>query len=162
MNKVYANLDAKKFRTLSTALLLLCDFMILGFLYKKFTDKDMFNRLLGLTAKINPQINSSDLTPALSSQLYELMTNFLLTALCVVLLYHLFIYFFWVKEKKFAANYIALYVWIAAPSTLIGALMGLTDNFFQSLLFLIWAALFFFVAFGLSQFPIRAKKIEVK
>ncbi len=125
MKRLYENLDAKKFRSASALLLLLCDFMILFFLYKKFTDKNMFERMLSLTFKINPQLNSTDLTPALSSQLYQLLTNSLLTALCVVLLYHIFIYYMWLKEKKFAANYIALYVWIAAPATFISALLGI-------------------------------------
>jgi predicted membrane protein len=162
MKRIYDNLNPKKFRFLSTVLLILCDFMILGFLYRKFTNKEMFERILGLTFKINPQLNSRDLTPALSAQLYELLTNSLLSSLCLVLLYHFFIYIMWSKEKKFAANYIALYVWIAAPGTMIGALMGFTDNFLQSLLFLIWSGIFFFVAFGLSQFPIKIKKIGAK
>jgi hypothetical protein len=162
MKRLYENLDAKKFRSVSALLLLLCDFMILFFLYKKFTDKNMFERMLSLTFKINPQLNSTDLTPALSSQLYQLLTNSLLTALCVVLLYHIFIYYMWLKEKKFAANYIALYVWIAAPATLISALLGIKESFLQSLLFLLWSVLFFFVAFGLSQFPLRVKKSVAK
>lgn len=162
MKRLYENLDAKKFRSASALLLLLCDFMILFFLYKKFTDKNMFERMLSLTFKINPQLNSTDLTPALSSQLYQLLTNSLLTALCVVLLYHIFIYYMWLKEKKFAANYIALYVWIAAPATFISALLGIKESFLQSLLFLLWSILFFFVAFGLSQFPLRVKKSAAK
>ncbi len=162
MKRIYQNLEAKKFRIISSVVLILCDLMIFFYLYKKFADKSMFDRILSLSFKINPQLNASDFTPALSSQLYELMTNFLLSALCVAFIYHLFVYFMWIKEKKFAAHYIALYVWIAAPATFLSGILGLKDNFQQSLIFLFWSALFFFVALGLGQFPIRHKKISAK
>jgi hypothetical protein len=157
MKKIYSKLGEKNFRLLAAFFCLIGDLMLSKYLYDKFTDKprfdEAFTRVMPILQRAFKQ-QGLEVPIGFQLEVFTILVNTLLTCLGLFLLFHLFNYTFFIFRKKFAQYYVVFLSW----SGTVGALyMGLSSLFklpFWGTLFVLQAILFFFVAYGIRQFPI--------
>lgn len=153
MDKIYAGFNLESFKKTAIGALVLGDLTLFGYLYLKFSDKEMFQTTLAIVLEAMPEAEGQ-LPPDFGQQLYSLMINSLITMLILAFLYHILVYTLWSKGNKgFARSYIVAYAWVAGPLCTLSGLSGLASQPLNSLLFLGLGLLFLFVAFGLRVFP---------
>lgn len=142
----------KKFRQNSTFLFIVADVWILGYIYKKFTDKETMNALIKIAAK------QQGLDQTHMEQLYQLMTQSLILMLVLVAFVHLVNYALYNKNKKVAFAYLSFYSWTAGIGCPLWGLSLLSTTLVPGLVFIAVGGAFIFNALGLRAFPHQAEK----
>ncbi|MDC1175282.1 hypothetical protein OAT67_07790 [Bacteriovoracaceae bacterium] len=123
MKKFLDELDKKQFLSLSIILGAFSDAVLLGYLYVRFSNRDIFNLIIDQMKKADPQVKQA-LAPEYVEQLFMLMINSLILMLVFVAILHIIIYFLYSRESKFATHYLKLYSYCAIPGF---ALLGLSS-----------------------------------
>lgn len=153
MDKIFSNLDQKKFKQISIVLLILCDVLICTYLYQKIAlDRQVFNASVEIILKAQPGAEQQ-LPADFRDQLYTLMINALLTLLTLYMLYHFFVYYLWHVDKKTAGKYIKMVSWVGGPLACFFGLANLIRSPLHALMAIVAGVFYLFVAFGLSYYP---------
>jgi len=151
MRQLYSKLTTKSYKLISTTCLLIADISIYIYLYLKFTNKEVFHKIMEIAMKSYPSAQGQ-VGPDFERQIYQLMVNTLLTMLALVFCYHSFVYLLWNKGKKFGHSYLVLYTIIAGPGSILVGLATLSGNILSGLFWLVVGALYTFVLLGLNHF----------
>jgi cation transport ATPase len=164
MRKFYQNLKENTFNRAAVASLLLADIILFVFLYLKMSDKKAYERVFTQALRYLPQNATGQLPPDFKFQIYQLMVQSLFLLLLMIGLFHLFIYsVWWLKKTTWSRAYIQIYTYVAAPgSFLAGAWALINVEMKASVVFLVIAIFYAFVAFGLSYFPHREQSKGAK
>lgn len=149
LKQFYAQLPKKSFLTVATVLLILCDVLILGYLYYKFSNEAFFQQSLGMSMKLNG-INPAHMDPELVINLHQMFHKTLIIMLSLAAFYHVINYICWWKEKKFAIAYVKFLTTIGGPLIVVWGLAILSGGSNLGLLFLIMGAAIFSLKLGMN------------
>lgn len=147
MKKIFKEMGLSKFRQNSTFLFMVSDAWILGFLYKKFTNKETMDQLIQIAAR-QQQLNQDHI-----EQLYQLLTQSLILMLILVALIHIMNYVLYNKNKKMAFAYLHFYSWSAGIGCPLWGLSLVSEQLISGLIFIAVGGFFLFNALGLKHFP---------
>ena len=147
MKKYFEAMGLKKFRQNSTFLFIAADVWILGYLYKKFTNKETMDTLITIAAR-QQQLDKTHM-----EQLYLLLTQSLILMLGLVAIVHLINYALYNKNKKVAFAYLNFYAWSAGITCPFWGLSLLSSSAISGIIFILVGGAFIFNALGLRHFP---------
>lgn len=150
LKQFYAQLPKKSFLTVATVILILCDVLILGYLYFKFSDEAFFQYSLGMSMELNG-INPANMDPELVTNLHLMFHKTLVIMLSLAAFYHVINYVCWWREKKFALAYIKFLTTIGGPLIILWGFAILSGGSNIGLLFLIMGAAVFSLKLGVSS-----------
>lgn len=157
MKKIFKDMGIRKFRQSSTFLFIICDIWILGYFYKKFTNKNVMNKLIEVAASRQGQA----LDKTHMQDFYTLLTQSLTLMLVLVAIVHLVTLAMYNKNKLSAFRYLGIYAWSGSLGCLfLGAsLFNVTPT--AALIFIAVAGCFLFNALGMRYYPrvVAPKKI---
>lgn len=163
MKQLYANLSANKFKALTIACCASGDVAIATYLYFKFAVYENFigpmREAFELAAKANPT-SPIQLSPALETELFQLIRLTVLATLALVFLVHGLIYLGFWFQKSFCYYYIKMMSWLGSIFCLFLWLPALGSGDWPMLYFFIQMLLFVFVAVGLQSFSLEDLKRE--
>lgn len=165
MKDIYANLSPNKFKAFSIACCASGDIAIATYLYFKFAVYENFigpmREAFALAAQANPNY-PMQLSPALESELFQLIQLTVIATIALVFVIHSFIYLGFWFHKSFCYYYIKMMAWLGPIFCLLLWLPALSTGDWPMLYFFIQMFLFLFVALGLKYFPLKDLKEETK
>lgn len=156
MNKIYKQLSPAKFKLLA-ALFCLCGDLLYFTLAYTFVTYDLYLRLVKVVAD-SKGISLHGIGEQALMENYGLVQAQLLIMLGALLIFHLMMYFFLNRDKLVARFYVMLLSSIGCFGSLAFFLTSLAQPTPAKFLALIQAALYLFVAVGLSKFPVEETK----
>ena len=156
MKKYFTKMGLNKFRQNSSFLFIVADVWILGFIYKKFTDKETMDLLIQIAAR------QQQLDKAHIEQLYGLLTQSLILMLVLVGIVHLINYVLYNKNKKAAFAYLNFYAWSAGIGCPLWGLSLMSSKPVPGFVFIAVGGAFLFNALGLRVFPHQESKVPKK
>lgn len=153
MRKFFKEMGLKKFRQNSSFLFILADVWILGYIYKKFTNKETIEMVVEIAAKQHPLIDKAQL-----KELYLVSTPILILMLVLIAIVHLITYVLYNKNKLSAFAYLNFYSWSAGIGCILGGVFLSSSTLVPGLVFIATGGAFIFNAIGLRVFPHEPEK----
>lgn len=165
MKELYANLGPNKFKALSIVCCASGDAAIAIYLYFKFAVYENFvgpmREAFAIASRANPNA-AVQLSPALESELFQLIQLTVLASIALVFFIHSLMYLGFWFHKSFCYYYVKMMSWLGPIFCLLLWLPALSTGNWPMLYFIIQMFLFLFVAFGLKYFPLADLKEEAK
>ena len=161
MRNVYSKFSIKSFRVLSCVLFFLCDLGNSIYFYtsiktdlSKVMDNQVFKDLL--SKSLSEQ--GVELPPGIEGDIFTIFTQAMMLFLCLVVLFHIIIYVFYLYEKRFSYLYLRMVATFGALFCLFSSISQISTSALSSVLFLSLTLFYLFNFFGFFYFPILAKK----
>ncbi|MBL6991327.1 MAG: hypothetical protein ISR65_16200 [Bacteriovoracaceae bacterium] len=149
MKQQYHKIPDKTFKMLTILFCFIGDMVLCSYLYFRYTDYNLYEMTMEEVVKVQAEMGLAQVPPEFQRELFEVLTQTLITVLSFIILFHIMIYTAHAFNKRFARTYLAVITWPASILFfLFGALVvlgapGIGISFItQSLLYL-------FVALGL-------------
>src|SRR5690606_17989755 len=149
LKQFYAQLPKKSFLTVATVVLILCDVLILGYLYFKFSNEAFFQRTLGMSMELNG-LSPAHMDPELVSSLQIMFHKTLVIMLSLAAFYHVINYVCWWNDKKFATTYVKFLTTIGGPLIILWGFGILSAGSNVGLLYLVMGAAVFSLKLGMN------------
>lgn len=159
--ELYRRLDTKQFFLLAILICALGDLSIGAMIYFKFTDMSFVRQAFVVAEQelATQGLALNDLSSNFEYEIIELMKKTTATALVIFFVMHAFVYFQFYRYKLTAYYYVKMMVWLGPIFCLMIGYSNATTNAFY-FYFYLQAILYFFIARGMGQFPLPAKKKE--
>lgn len=113
MNAIFDKMNKSQFNLLSIFIPIISDVYICFYLFKKFIDKEMFEKTLGtafsLVEKSNPSIMSQGVPDNFTAQLWDTYLTSFWGLMAFYLILHGITFLLSYKGKKLATSYVYLY-----------------------------------------------------
>ena len=163
MKNFYSKFNEKKFKYLTLLCCVIADALLIGYIYKGFTNKEEFQKIFDqakLEVAKNMKLEANAVfPPSYAGELWQVMITTVVAILAMYALFHGIIYLSHYFNKKFAHNYVKFYAWSGGVLMNLFALIGITN--IRARFFFIPGLLLLFVAFGMKYFPYQeTKKME--
>lgn len=161
MKSLYRHLNAKHFLLLSFVICALGDLAFGGALYLRYGNYQYFVEQFQLTMKIMQQgdVPLTNLPPNFVEELFQVIRRTLITVLAVAYAIHAFVYWAYLKKKRWAIVYVKMLCWFGPVLCLLFAWGNLGFHwsygyFYFQLLAYLWAAI------GYRYFDLSLKTAE--
>lgn len=153
LRQFYAQTSKKSFLTMATIVLLLCDALVISYIYIKFNNYDFFQKTLGTALAING-LSFEYAGPEFVASMFQLFHRTLVISLGLAALYHFINYYCWWKGMKFAATYIKILTSVGGPLMIIWGFGMLSSGSNLGLVFLLFGSALFALFPGIRHhFP---------
>ncbi|MCK5072325.1 MAG: hypothetical protein KAQ98_02795 [Bacteriovoracaceae bacterium] len=147
LNHFYQKLTLKKFKVYSTVFCLLGDFSILGYIYNKFADIELYKYYMNMALIWRTGTSISEYEDTTVREVFELWMNWLFGSILLIICAHLLIYIFYLKDKKTCRAYVHILGIMGALASVTIWVNELGTNIYHSW-FLLQTILYLFVFMG--------------
>lgn len=155
MKKYYAKFTPQSFKIFAIIALAVMDLVGSLLVYLRFSDKEAFIKSWNELEKSGMlQLTQGDPTQ-FALQIQQIFLNSVLMMIAFHILFHWGVYLAYYFEKKLAYLYLKLVTWFFAIFSTIFALASLSEGSPMGVVFLIQAAIYLFVAYGLKLFQLK-------
>lgn len=153
MKSIYQKIDKPKFKWMAILVCFLGDLYMSLSSYLAIKDYESYNKLIENAIKQQVQLKDI-LSPEINLFIYESLVTAVSTLAVFIILFHLFVYYLFYKEKRSAEVYLTVVSWVAAMSLL----LMVTSQFLSwfTPLNLVFIVGYLFVANGIGIFKVKS------